>query len=60
MKESNSKIITFIHVLFIIVIYLDHESIITDEAWAKIFIFYFIIFHVRSFITLLMKKKLKV
>lgn len=57
MKEPNPKIIAFIHILFMIIIYLDHESIIKDEAWAKILIFYFIIFHISSFITKLKKKQ---
>jgi hypothetical protein len=57
MKESQSKIISFVHILFMLVIYLDHESIIKDEAWAKILIFYFIIFNISSFIKK-MKKEL--
>jgi len=56
MKEFQSKIIAFIHILFMVVIYLDHESIIKDEAWAKILIFYFIIFNIYSFIKKLKKE----
>jgi hypothetical protein len=55
MKESKSKILAFIHILFMIVIFLDHESIIKDEAWAKILIFYFIIFNTYDFIVKLKK-----
>lgn len=57
MKEPNSKILAFIHILFMIIIYLDHESIIKDEAWAKILIFYFIFFKTYSFVIKLKKKQ---
>jgi hypothetical protein len=57
MKESESKIIAFVHILFMVVIYLDHESILKDEAWAKILILYFIIFNIYIFINKLKKER---
>ncbi len=57
MKETNPKILAFVHILFMIIIYLDHESIIKDEAWAKILILYFIIFNIYTFVSKLKKSE---
>jgi hypothetical protein len=56
MKINRSKIWDFIHILFMVVIYLDNKLLIKDEVWGQLFIIYFILLKTLNFINSFKKK----
>jgi hypothetical protein len=56
-EKYASKIWDFIHILFMVVIYLDSKSLIKDEVWGQLFIIYFILLKTLNFINSFKKKQ---
>jgi hypothetical protein len=56
-EKYASKIWDFIHILFMVVIYLDSKSWIKDEVWGQLFIIYFIVLKTLNFINSFNKNK---
>ncbi len=56
-EKYASKIWDFIHILFMVVIYLDSKSLIKDEVWGQLFIIYFIVLKTTKFINSFNKNK---
>jgi hypothetical protein len=56
-EKYASKIWGFVHILFMIVIYLDSKSLIKDEVWGQLFIIYFILLKILNFINSFKKKQ---